>query len=272
MQIITSGWCKQFYPKRKRNSHKGTYGSANIVAGSDKYPGAAVLALEAVLMTGCGYVKLTSSEKVKYTLAVKFPQAIYIDEPDLNSQCIAIGMGCGISEKLYGQINFLLKNYSGTLIVDADGLNSLAKFGTDILKQKNCTVILTPHLKEFARLTGKSVEEIACNAQTLSENFAKKYGVILLLKGADSIITDGLNTFVNKSGTTALAKGGSGDMLSGFMCGTVARGVEPLNAACCSAYTMGLSAEISSEQKTDYCATAKDIIKNLHIAVKQLTE
>ena len=92
------------------------------------------------------------------------------------------------------------------------------------------------------------------------------------MKGAYSIITDGVNSFINKSGTTALAKGGSGDMLSGFMCGTVARGVESLNAVCCSAYTMGLSAEISSEQKTDYCATAKDIIKNLHIAVKQLTE
>ena len=76
---------------------------------------------------------------------------------------------------------------------------------------------------------------------------------------------------VNTRGTTALAKGGSGDMLSGYMCGTAARGVDPFGAACCASYTMGLSAEISSAEKTDYCTTAKDIIKNLHLAVKQLT-
>ncbi|MDE6442172.1 MAG: NAD(P)H-hydrate dehydratase, partial [Clostridia bacterium] len=151
-------------------------------------------------------------------------------------------------------------------------LNSLAKYGVGVLKRKNCTVILTPHLKEFSRLTGKSVEDITSNPQLFAEDFAKEYGVILLLKGADSIITDGVNTFVNQSGTTALAKAGSGDMLSGFMCGTVARGISPLNAVCCSAYTMGISAQISSAQKTDYCATAKDIIKNLHLAVKQLTD
>ena len=272
MQTITFEWCKQFYPKRNRNSHKGTYGSANIIAGSDKYPGAAVLALESALMSGCGYVKLTSSEKVKYALAVKFPQAIYLEEPDLNSQCIAVGMGMGVSQELYDKIKYLLTNYQGTLLIDADGLNSLSKFGTDILKQKTCTVILTPHLKEFSRLTGKSVQEISKAPQNLAEEFAIKLGVIVLLKGADSFITDGENTFLNNSGTTALAKGGSGDMLSGFICGTVARGVEPLHAVCCSAYTMGLSAEISSAQKTDYCATARDVIKNLHIAVKQLTE
>lgn len=272
MQIVTSKMCKQFYPKRDRNSHKGTYGSANIIAGSDKYIGAAVLAIETALMSGCGYVKLTVNESVKYALAVKYPQVIYIDQPDLSSQCIAVGMGCGVSEKLYGQIKYLLENYSNTLIIDADGLNSLARFGTDTLKQKSCTVILTPHLKEFSRLTGKGVEDIKSNPQVFAEEFAREYGVVLLLKGADSIITNGVNTFVNKSGTTALAKAGSGDMLAGFMCGTVARGVSPLNAVCCSAYTMGLSAQISSAQKTDYCATAKDIIKNLHLAVKQLTD
>ena len=102
--------------------------------------------------------------------------------------------------------------------------------------------------------------------------FARRYGVNVLLKGADSIITDGKKVAVNKRGTTALAKGGSGDMLSGYMCDCAARGLDIFNAAVCAAYTMGLSAEISSAQKTDYCVTAKDIIKNLHFAVKQLTD
>ena len=270
-RIIDSRDVAKFYPQRKRNTNKGDYGSANIIAGSDKYIGAAALACAAALKSGCGYVKLTSTEKVKLALAAKYPQVIYLDECDLNSQSIAIGMGCGVSNELYDAIKFLTKNYSGTLIIDADGLNSLAKFGPDILKGGNCRIILTPHLKEFSRLTGKTMDEISQNPVKSAEEFAKYYGVIVLLKGAASIITDGVNTAINTSGTTALAKGGSGDMLSGYMAGSIARGLSPFDAAVCSAHTMGISAEISSEQKTDYCATAHDILNNLHLAVKYLT-
>lgn len=262
---------KRYYPARPRNSHKGTYGSANIIAGSDKYIGAAALAAEAALKSGCGYVKLTAAEKVKLALVAKYPQVIYLEEPDLNSQAIAIGMGCGKSESLYALVKKLLKEYTGTLIIDADGLNVLSAYGKEILKDKRCEVILTPHVKEFSRLTKLPAEEILKDPETLSMNFAKEYGVTLLLKGADSIICDKTRLKINSRGTTALAKGGSGDMLSGYMCGTAARGIDPFGAACCAAFTMGLAAEICSEEKTEYCATAKDILKNLHNAVKLLT-
>ena len=261
----------KFYPERKRNTNKGDYGSANIVAGSDRYLGAAALGCEAALKSGCGYVKLTTTEKVKLALAARYPQVIYLDEYDLSSQSIAIGMGCGLSVELYERIEFLTKNYSGTLIIDADGLNCVAKFGADILKDSSCRIILTPHLKEFSRLTGKAMGEISQNPVKSAQEFAKKFGVIVLLKGAASIITDGEKTAINTSGTTALAKGGSGDMLSGYIAGSAARGLSPFDAAVCSAHTMGLSAELCSEQKTDYCVTAHDILNNLHLAVKYLT-
>lgn len=263
---------KKFYPERKRNTHKGSYGSANIIAGSDKYMGAAALAAEAALMSGCGYVKLTTSEMVRLALASKLPQIICLDEPDYSSQAVAVGMGCGVSESLYAVISKLLVDYNGKLIIDADGLNSLAKYGVDILNKRKCGVILTPHVKEFSRLTGLTVDEICLSPVKYAYGFARRYGVHVLLKGADSVITDGERVAVNTRGTTALAKGGSGDMLSGYMCGCAARGLNIFDAAVCAAYTMGLSAEISSAQKTDYCVTAKDIIKNLHFAVKQLTE
>ena len=93
----------------------------------------------------------------------------------------------------------------------------------------------------------------------------------MLLKGAASIICDGESTAVNVRGTSALAKGGSGDMLSGYMCGLLARGLSTYDAAVCAAYVLGLSAEISSAEKTDYCVTAEDVIKNLHFAVRRLT-
>ncbi len=262
---------EKLYPVRERNSHKGNYGSANIIAGSERYVGAAALAADAALRSGCGYVKLTASESVKFALAAKYPQVIYLSEHDLSSQAIAVGMGCGADEKLYETVEFLLKNYDGKLIIDADGLNVLSQYGADILKAKSCGVLITPHVKEFSRLTGYEVKDISDEPRYYAARFAKEYGVTVLLKGADSVITDGRQTYINTRGTTALAKGGSGDMLSGYICGSAARGLSLFDAAVCGAYTMGVAAEISSLQKTDYCATATDILNNLHIAVKQLT-
>ena len=271
VEILDAGQIKNFYPKRAKNSHKGTYGSANIIAGSKKYPGAAVLSLNGAIRSGCGYVKLTSCEYVKSLLVTKIPQVIYLDEPDLSSHAIAVGMGMGATQATYDTVKSLLKNFNGSLIIDADGLNALSEFGIDILQDKNCKVILTPHIKEFSRLTKLSVEDILKSPVQICKEFSKKYGVTLLLKGAASIICEGDRVAINTRGTTALSKGGSGDILSGFMCGCLARGLEPFAAASCAAFTLGVAAEIASEEKTDYCATADDIIKNLHFSVKHLT-
>ncbi|MDE5722212.1 MAG: NAD(P)H-hydrate dehydratase [Clostridia bacterium] len=272
IQIYSDLDIKKFYPERQRNSHKGTYGAANIIAGSDKYLGAAALAVSAALKSGCGYVKLTTGEKVKQSLAPVYPQVIYVDSEDLSANAIALGMGCGVSEELYAQIKRILKSYNGTLLIDADGLNALSEYGLDILREKSCNVILTPHVKEFSRLTGTSVGEILTDPVNAAKCFSKQYGVTLLLKGATSIICDGEKTALNIRGNSALSKGGSGDMLSGYMCGLLSRGLSPFDAAVCAAYTLGLSAEISAEKLTEYCATAEDIIKNLHFAVLRLTK
>lgn len=263
---------EEFFPKRKRNSNKGSYGVANIVAGSDKYIGAVKLSAEGALRSGCGYVKITTSDSAKLALLPSIPQAIFLDEIDKTANAIAIGMGCGVSQTLYDDIKKLLKNYGGTMLIDADGINALAKYGKEALLDKNCKVILTPHIKEFSRLTGYTAQEIVSDSVNLAKNFAKEYDVIINLKSAASIITDGERVAINIKGSSALAKGGSGDILSGFTCGTLARGVAPFEACLCSAYALGLSAEITSEDKGDYCATANDILKNLHIAVKRLTK
>lgn len=262
----------EFFPKRKRNSHKGAYGTAHLIAGSKKYIGAAALSLQSALKSGCGIVKLTTADEVKFSLAAKYPQAIYPEEVDLNASAISVGMGCGATPELYDKIKFILDEYTGTLLIDADGLNALSKYGVEILKNKKCKAVLTPHLKEFSRLIQKSVEEISNDPVSLAKTFAKEYGVTLVLKSASTVITDGDKSAINTRGSTALAKGGSGDILSGFLCGTLARGLSPFDASVCASYTLGLSAEISSEEKTDFCATAYDIIKNIHIAVKRLTQ
>lgn len=270
-QAYSSEDVAAFFPARRRNSHKGTYGAANLIVGSERYRGAAALALSAALQSGCGYVKLTSDKSVSDALFTAYPQAIYIDEPDLSSQAIAVGSGCGVSAELYEKTVNLLNNYQGKLIIDADGLNSLAKYGVGALNEKKCSVLVTPHVKEFSRLTNLPVEEILQNPVACAESFALKYGVVVLLKGATSVITDGKRTALNLRGTTALAKGGSGDLLTGLICGNAARGLELFDAAVASAYVLGETAEDCSRERSDYCVTAKELVKNFHKVVKRLT-
>jgi NAD(P)H-hydrate epimerase len=262
---------KTFFQQRKHNTNKGTYGAADLVAGSEKYRGAAALSCEGALRSGCGYVKLTSAESVKQTLIGAIPQVIYLDEPDLTSQAIAVGMGCGQSEELYKTIGYLLKNYTGKLIIDADGLNVLAKYGTDILDDKKCEVLITPHVKEFSRLTGESVQEILSAPVEKAQQFAVRHNIVVLLKNSATVICDGKETAINISGTSALAKGGSGDMLAGLICGGAARGLSLFDAAVAYAYVAGEAAVICSQKFTDYCTTAKELLKEFPNVVKRLT-
>jgi NAD(P)H-hydrate epimerase len=260
----------QFYPKRKRNTHKGTYGSANIVAGSDKYRGVAALACQGAMRSGCGYVMLSTCNKVIDSLVAKFPQVIYLNEANLKANAIAVGMGCGVSAELYENISYILKNYTGKLIIDADGLNSIAKYGVNILNDKCCEVLVTPHVKEFCRLTGLESWQLLSSPVEYAQKFAAEHKITVLLKGACTVITDGNKTCLNISGSTALSKGGSGDMLSGLICGNAARGLNLFDSAVASTYILGKSAEIAGEQYTDYCATSAEIIKNMPKAIKDL--
>lgn len=263
---------KCYYPKRRRNTHKGTYGTAQLIAGSNRYIGAAALAAEAALKSGCGYVKLKTNSQNRLTFAAKLPQVIYSDDFDFSVECIAVGCGCGVSEELYATIRTILNSYGGTLILDADALNTISKFGINILTNKKCNVVLTPHVKEFSRLSGLTVSEILADAVTHARSLAKKFGVTVLLKSAVSVLTDGERVVLCHKGNSALAKGGSGDMLTGYACGTVARGIDCFNAIAVASYTLGLTAEICSNDKTEYCVTSKDLIKNLHLAVRNLTD
>lgn len=262
---------KKFFPKRKLDTHKGSYGSANLLVGSEKFVGAACLALDAALRSGCGYVKLTCGEYLKNALVTAYPQVIYLSEPDFSADCIAVGSGCGKSEELYFQIKNILENYKGKLVLDADALNVLAERGTEILKDKSCEVLITPHVKEFSRLTKKSVEEILSDPVGLALSFAREHKITVLLKGHATVICDGVKTYVTARGDSSLSKGGSGDMLTGLICGSCARGLDLISGALASAFVLGKAAEITSSQVSAYCATAQDILKNLSASIKDLT-
>ena len=269
-QVYTDEDIALFYPSRPRNSHKGTFGTATLVCGSGNYIGAAIMSVAAALRSGCGYVKAVCPEEVRPAIASSCPQAVLQSGFDLTSSAIAFGMGCGVSEEVYGSLCTLLKDYGGTLIIDADGLNCLAEYGLKSLKTAVCSVILTPHVKEFSRISGHSMAQILQNPLGLSKEFASEYGVTLVLKGSGTIITDGARTAINTRGCSAQAKAGSGDMLSGYMCGSVARGLSPFDGAVCAAYTLGAAAELAAGELTEYCVTAADVLAKIPYAVKDI--
>lgn len=264
-----------FFPKKKSNVHKGTFGDACILAGG-KASGAAFLSAGACLKSGAGYTRLCAAEPFYSQAVGVLPACVLkefraVDGELLSSDCIALGMGSGVSDRLYALLDELLKSYCGTLVLDADALNSLAAYGTEILKRKACKVVITPHPKEFARLTGKTVKEVLSHAVGLAQAFAAEYGVTVALKNNRTVIADGTRLAINVTGSPALSKGGSGDVFAGFLAGTCARGVPPFEAACVSAYVFGKAGEIAAEELGEYAPDATDIIGCLPRAMKELT-
>lgn len=263
---------RPFFPKRKSSVHKGTFGNACIFAGGAVSSGAAFLAAGACLKSGVGYTRLSVIEPFYRQAIGKLPAVVLhefqaIDGEMLACDCIAMGMGAGVNERVYAYIMELLPKYTGTLVLDADALNALARYGAEVLKEKSCRVIVTPHPAEFARLLGKSVDEVLQNAVELAETFAREYGVVTVLKNNRTVITDGKRCAINLTGSPALAKGGSGDVLTGLLAGTCARGVPPFEAACVSSYLLGRAGEIAGREVGEYATDATDILARIPAAI-----
>ena len=262
----------KFYEKRKRNTNKGNYGKAYLVAGSEQYPGSATLAVSTALKSGCGYVYAVVPKSFKYALAAAYPQGIYLDSPSFDADAIAVGMGMGCTQETYNLVFSLLKSYRGKLIIDADGINALAQFGKDILKDTKAQVLLTPHIGEMSRLTGLSKEKILEAPVEVAQRFAAEYNVTVHLKNTVSVTCDGSSSVLSVRGTSALAKAGSGDMLSGLICGLAARGLSLADAAVCAQYTLGVCAEVCSDKVFEGAVTADDILKVMPFVMKDLSQ
>ena len=275
---------KDFFPKKPANSNKGWFGKVAIIGGCIDYTGSIILSSNALvaLKMGIGYANMVVPKSLFTSYVGKVPECLLtpindvdgyadFDEKTLSGlldyNCIAIGVGAGISQGVYKNICYLLRNYNGTLVIDADGLNCLAKFGVDVLVDKKCKVILTPHVGEFSRLTNLAKNEILDNCIDLAKDFAKKYGVILLLKNAVSVITNGNEVYLNTTGTPAMAKAGSGDVLTGIISGISARNQDVFMSTVASAYLFGKAGEIATKEQNEYTVTASDIISVLYKAM-----
>ena len=277
MKLMEAEDVYALFPPRKHFSHKGDYGTIALIGGSLRYSGAIRLAAtaNAGMRSGAGIVRLCAPRSLCEKLIPEVLEATLfpLDETDGNllfreenfaealrgTRSAAFGMGAGNTEETAKAAAYLLREYEGTLILDADGLNALAGMQCEGLAEAKGNVILTPHPGEFSRLSGKSMEKIRNNPIPLAEEFARKHRVTLLLKGPATIITDGTETILTDRGAPGMASGGSGDVLSGVLAAVAAVHPDiPVKAAAAAAWINGRAGEIAQERMGDVSMTAGD--------------
>ncbi len=270
-------YIKKLLPKRPENSHKGTFGHVLNIAGSSFFTGAAYFSSIAPLKAGCGLVTLASAETVLKTVSALSPDIILIPLNKIKKETIgnfqAISIGCGLSTekstvKLFKKVIKLLKNTQIPLVIDADGLNILSKLKTFDLAPNS---ILTPHPKEMSRLMNTSAEDILSEPEFWIKKCCEKYNCTTVLKLHKTIVSDNKgNIYINNTGNSALAHGGSGDVLCGMISGFLAQGLNIFDASCLAVYLHGISAEIAREELTEYSTLASDLLKYIPKAIKSV--
>ncbi len=261
-------------PCRKANSSKGNFGKALLITGSKTYPGAGILALEAALRGGAGYVTQVSDSSEIGGYIYRFPEALFARDCindgsfdidgiiDLSSKSSSVLIGSGLveTENLATLTDALIKTAGSPLIIDASAINSLAKYkGSEVLKSAKRKIILTPHPLEFSRLTNIPVDIIQKNRISLAKSFAAEHGVILVLKGAATITTDGERLYINSTGSSALAKAGSGDVLAGLLASVLAYHNDTTIAPALAVYLHGKAGDSLSEKLSNFGVTPSDL-------------
>ena len=276
---------KDVLKKRKPDIHKGSCGRLMVCAGSAGLTGAAYMACEAALRTGAGLVTLCCAEQLNSIFEIKLTEAMTLPVKSRKGVISAKAFGdiCKKLESsdalLYGpgltqcrDIKILLKKIlkftKVPVVIDADGINVLSE-NKDILKETSAPVILTPHIGEFARLTGYDTGFILENYKKLALEFAKEYGIILVLKSHKTVVTDGKQIFENVLGNPGMAVGGSGDVLSGIIASFLAQGNSPFLSALGGVYIHSLAGDMASFETGEYSLLPRDIIRYISYAVRE---
>lgn len=261
---------KNSYKKRPCDSHKGLHGHALLIAGSLDKMGAAIIASKACLRSGVGLLTVAFYSENKNVLFHSIPEAMYANTCVMNDlspyNAIGIGPGIGVDEI---SLQYIYELYENKLpvVFDADALNLISKYKID-WKHFNFPFILTPHPKEFDRLFGEHDSE--SERRSIAIQKAKELNCVIVLKGHKTFITDGIQTFENTTGNSGLAKGGSGDALTGMITSFLAQGYTTLEAAKLGVYLHGLAADITLQTQSEESMLITDVIENIGLAFKHL--
>lgn len=277
-------------PARNPNGNKGTFGRVLLICGSRNMVGCCVLASEGALRSGAGLVTVAFPDVLYNSLTSRLTETLFLsletDEGGFISplsidtilreaekaDVVAVGCGIGVGYAQSLIVTSLLELENKKLILDADALNNLAPC-VDILKKSKADVLITPHPGEMARLVGCSISDIEENREKAVTDFAERYKVNVLLKGHETLVCNKSckEIYLNKTGNTGLAKGGSGDLLSGVIAGlTPAFNGDLYKSAVLGAYVHGLCADVLKNEISEYSILPTDCAKALGSVYKML--
>jgi NAD(P)H-hydrate epimerase len=268
----------KIYKPRTKFISKHDLGSAFIITGSYGKIGASILTTKACLRMGAGLTTVYAPECAYNILQISVPEAMCLSDKNIDYvtklpkldkfNAIAIGPGIGLHKKTKKLVEELIYKSQVPLVLDADALNIISE-NKSILNSLKPNSILTPHVKEFERLTQKCDTDF--DRLEIAISFAKKYKIILILKGAHTaVVNSNGNVFFNSTGNAALAKGGSGDTLTGIIVGLLANSYKPIDAAIMGVYLHGVTADICIETHSKESVIASDIIETIGEAYLRL--
>ena len=289
---INRALARTMLPARKRDGHKGDFGKLLVLGGSVGYTGAPYLAASAAEHSGCGLVYLGVPESIWTIEAAKCAGTMPFPLPEQDGRLcsasldamqdklrscdvVALGPGLGRGEETEKLVHALLCQAPQPLVLDADGLNALQGCAGRLLDRRGRVTILTPHDGEFARLSGRTLEELnSPDRADYACEFAERYDCCLVLKGHRTLIAlpDG-TLFRNTTGCSALSKGGSGDVLTGLIASLLCQGAGAWEAAALGVWLHGRAGEVLEEKMTAYCADPLLLIgQGLPVAFRELGE
>jgi len=274
--------------RRKRISHKGDYGHILVLACSYGMIGAGCMAARAALRCGAGLVTIGAPESLYNALAPQLLETMIVPLPETENLSLspdalpvlekiiagfdAVLIGPGLSrhpETIEFAQEFIRKN-TRPVVIDADALNAVSE-DMSVLESNNPHMILTPHIGEFSRLTGMKKEEIMPNRFTAAFDFARTHKVTLVLKGCNSIVTDGKNgIWLNSTGNPGMATAGMGDVLSGIIASVAGQGHAPLDAARTGVYLHGLAGDRAADELGETGMISSDVISRIPSAIRSM--
>lgn len=258
---ITASFVWECIAPRPASAHKGSFGRALLVAGSRRYRGAAALCAEGALRGGAGLLTLATVESAALPVLCRLPECMCLPCPETsdgvldgrcaerllqfaqNCQVLAVGPGLGNNAETSRLVRVLTAGAPCPVVLDADALNAAAAL--DSLPACPQPLVLTPHPAEMARLTGLSVAEVESARESIAAGYARANGCVVVLKGHRTLVAgpDG-QMLQNRTGNPGLARGGSGDILTGLLAAMLAQGLPALQAAACAVYLHGAAADL----------------------------
>ena len=284
--ITSESYIKKHLPVHKCDAHKGERGRVLIIGGTVGLTGAVCMASDAALKSGAGLITAAVPHSLNQIFEIKLTEVMTLPLADnggvftpaagnkalefaMKCDSVAIGPGAGVNEGIKEIVKEILLHYDKKLVLDADALNVLSE-DTLQLKQTKSDVLITPHIGEMSRLTKKSIDEIISDREKIATDFAKEYGVNVLLKGKNTIVTDGKDIFINPTGNNGMAKGGSGDVLTGICASVAAQGANCFECGVLGAYIHGRAGDLAKEKYTDYYMTPCHITECLDQVFKEI--